>query len=241
MSEKPNMTRRSMIQTAAAGAGVVLTGAACAAEAGCGGSCRPTKTVAVKVKGVAKLKNSDFYDSSGKFDGKKAKSAYFAMFKRFGYPIVEKLRTDEMWAIDFALGDFVNVGMGGIFWWNNKKQGFFGHEIYLLPGQMIVEHAHVKTPEGPPKMEAWHVRHGMIYTFGEGDPTTPAPVKTPASQDGHITVKKIQSLKPGDVAELNRPTAKHFMLAGPEGAIVSEYATYHDGAGLRFTNPDVRL
>ena len=40
---------------------------------------------------------------------------------------------------------------------------------------------------------------------------------------------------------LNRETAKHFMLAGPEGAIVTEYATFHDNDGLRFTNPDVKF
>jgi hypothetical protein len=31
------------------------------------------------------------------------------------------------------------------------------------------------------------------------------------------------------------------MIAGPEGAIVTEYATYHDMAGLRFSNPKVKL
>jgi hypothetical protein len=31
------------------------------------------------------------------------------------------------------------------------------------------------------------------------------------------------------------------MLAGPDGAIVTEYATYHDNAGLRFTNPGVKF
>jgi hypothetical protein len=40
---------------------------------------------------------------------------------------------------------------------------------------------------------------------------------------------------------LNRVGAKHFMIAGPQGAIVSEYATFHDGDGLRFTNPNVKF
>jgi hypothetical protein len=38
---------------------------------------------------------------------------------------------------------------------------------------------------------------------------------------------------------LNKIRAKHFMIAGPEGTIVSEYACYHSGDGLRFTNPTV--
>jgi len=36
---------------------------------------------------------------------------------------------------------------------------------------------------------------------------------------------------------LNRLEAPHFMMAGPQGAIVTEYASYHSGDGLRFTNP----
>ena len=36
-------------------------------------------------------------------------------------------------------------------------------------------------------------------------------------------------------------TTFHFLMAGPEGAIVSEWATYHDNAGLRFTNAKAAL
>jgi len=31
----------------------------------------------------------------------------------------------------------------------------------------------------------------------------------------------------------------HWMYAGDEGAIVTEYATYHDGSALKFSNPNV--
>lgn len=194
-----------------------------------------------KAKYMKKYTNKDFYKADGTFDGAKAKEAYYAMMKRFNYPVYEKLKGEDFWAIDFGLKDFANVGMAGIFWWNDKKDGYFGHEIYLLPGQMIVEHAHVQTPDAKPKMEAWQVRHGSIYTFGEGDETTPCPVKLPGSQAKFITAKNCKLLKEGEIAALNRAEAKHFMIAGPEGAIVTEYATYHDNAGLRFTNPGVKF
>ena len=69
--------------------------------------------------------------------------------------------------------------MAGIFWLNRQDYGYFGHEIYLLPGQMIPEHQHLATDKGPAKMESWHPRHGMIYTFGEGEPTPRALVEDP--------------------------------------------------------------
>jgi len=203
----------------------------------------PTAAERANVRGrkIVKQSNKTFYKADGAFDAAKAKYAYYEMMKRFGYPVYDKLKTDDFWAIDFGLNDFVNVGMAGIFWCNDKKDGYFGHEIYLLPGQMIVEHAHVATPEAKPKMEAWQVRYGMIYTFGEGDETTPCPVQLPESQAKYITVKNCKVLKAGEIAALNRAEAKHFMIAGPEGAIVTEYATYHDNVGLRFTNPGVKF
>jgi hypothetical protein len=184
-------------------------------------------------------KNADFYQD-GRFDAVAAKQAYFDLMRHHHYPIVDRLKTDDFWATDFALGDFAHVGMGGVFWWNDKENGFFGHEIFLLPGQMIVEHAHVKT-ETKPKMEAWQTRHGMVYLFGEGPAGGTCPVTLPASQDGHIICTYQRPLMPGEVVPLKVAEQKHFMLAGPDGAIVTEYASYHDGAGLRFTNPGVKL
>ncbi|HUT01823.1 MAG TPA: hypothetical protein VM031_05175 [Phycisphaerae bacterium] len=183
--------------------------------------------------------NDQFY-VDGAFQADKAREAYFQMMERFGYPVVEKLR-EEMWALDFGLGDFVNVGMAGIFWCNDKEHGYFGHEIFLLPGQMIVEHAHEETPEAAAKMEAWHVRHGKIHTFGEGEETRPCPVELPDGQQEFITVRHAREVVPGELDSLNRPGAKHFMIAGPQGAIVTEYATYHDNGALRFTNPAVKF
>ena len=188
---------------------------------------------------LPKYKNEDFY-KDGKFQVDKAKQAYFDMMGAYGYPVPESLRTN-MWATDFGLGDFVNVGMGGIFWINMQETGYFAHEIYLLPKQMIVEHGHEATAKGKAKMESWHVRNGSIYTLGEEGGPIPAEVKLPKSQEKFITVSKCYEMKPGDIRTLNRVGAKHFMMGGTEGAIVSEYGSFHDGDGLRFTNPGVKF
>ena len=183
---------------------------------------------------------NDFY-TGGEFNKPKALQAYYDMMKRFGYPISPLLKTDEFWTSDFAQDDFLNVGMGGIFWVNDTDNMYFAHEIFLLPGQMIVEHSHAKVPEGPAKMETWHVRHGSIYTFGEGERTKDLPCTLPASQleaDG-ITVFNCKTLRTGEISSLNRLEARHFMIAGSEGAIVSEYASPHYGSALKFTNKTV--
>lgn len=195
---------------------------------------KPMKTVKVR-----HYKNEDFY-VNGKFQVEKAKAAYFELMAAHGYPVPDSLRTN-MWATDFGLGDFVNVGMAGIFWVNFQETGYFAHEIFLLPGQMIVEHGHEATAKGKAKMESWHVRHGSIYTLGEEGGPIPPEVKLPKSQEKFITVSKCYMMQPGDIRTLNRVGAKHFMMGGPSGAIVSEYASFHDGDGLRFSNPGVKF
>jgi D-lyxose ketol-isomerase len=223
------VTRRDVLGTVAAGAAVVSVSAVTGCAPGGGPGKKPPA-----------LKNADFYGPDGKFDAEKARKAYFDLVERFGYPVYDKLRK-ELWALDFALGKFLEVGMGGIFWINDKEGKYLGHEIFLLPGQMIPEHWHVKTDEAAAKAEAWHLRYGAVTLFGEGDPSPEWDKVVPAGEKECTTVKHATVLALGDVAPLNRIEARHFMVGGPEGCIVSEYASYHDGNALRFTNPKVKL
>ena len=226
------LSRRAMIQGTAVAAGAALASqlvsetASAATQPGC-----------AKVK---TYQSTEFYDKDGKFLAEKAREAYFDMFRRFGYPISETLKK-SMWVNDFNLGDFANVGMGGIFWLNRQDFGYFGHEIYLLPGQMIPEHCHLPTDKGPAKMESWQPRRGMIYTFGEGEPTPEFTEKIPQSQRALVKSHHCKPLQLDEVGDLNRREAWHFMVAGPEGALVTEYGTFHDMAGLRFSNPKVKV
>jgi len=218
-----SITRRELV-AAAAGAALAAPGCAPAAKQA------PVKT----------YKNSDFYGPDGKLDEAAARQACFDMLQRFGSPAYEKLRK-ELWVLDFALGRFTEVGMGGMFWINDKEGKYLGHEIYLLPGQMIPEHWHVKTDEVAAKAEAWHLRYGGVTLFGEGDPSPEWDKAVPASEKEFTTVKHATVLALGDVAALNRAEARHFMVAGPAGCIVTEYASYHDAKALRFTNPKIKL
>ena len=164
------------------------------------------------------------------------------MMKNLGYPVSENL-LKNMWASDFALGDFPNVGMGGIFWAHDNKTGVFGHEIILLPNQMLIEHYHVAGNGLPAKNECWQARAGKAYCFGEeGDDAAKFPdVKVPESQKHFITVNKVKcaDAKEGNVVWLNRLCARHYMIAGPDGAVVTEYGAFHSNDNNRYTNPKV--
>lgn len=227
------VTRRSMINQSLA----VAAGAALVRPLGNSFALAQSPSQPANVKSYT---NADFYDASGKFLIEKAREAYYDMFRRFHYPISETLKKD-MWILDFGLGDFAQVGMAGIFWLNRQDYNYFGHEIYLLPGQMIPEHLHLATDKGAAKMESWQPRRGMIYTFGEGDATPEFLEKIPASQRNLVKSRRCKPLGIDELGHLNRLTAYHFMVAGPEGALVTEYGTFHDMDGLRFSNPKAKL
>lgn len=232
MQDKPRQcTRRSLLTGTAAAAGAVLLARTGSAVQAAGNSSEAT---------VKTYTNAQFYDAQGKFLVDKAREAYFDMFTRFHYPISDRLKK-EMWILDFGLGDFVHVGMAGIFWLNRQDYNYFGHEIFLLPGQMIAEHSHVATAKGAAKMESWQPRRGMIYTFGDGEPTPELLERIPESQRSLVKSRHCQPLQIDEVGHLNRLGAWHFMVAGPEGALVTEYGTFHDMDGLRFSNPKAKL
>jgi D-lyxose ketol-isomerase len=229
-----NLNRRQAIAVAA-GSAVVASGLL--------SGCKDTKS-APAANGTPKYqqyKNEDFYKADGTFDTEKAKQAYYEMMEHFNYPIVDRLKGEEFWAIDFGLGRFAEVGMAGIFWVNNEKDKYFGHEIYLLPGQRITEHAHAKTEAAGPKMESWQPRHGSCYIYGEGEPTEGVEADIPGKDKEFWIAKTKKKLMPGEIGTLEVPESKHWMMAGPEGLILTEYATYHDGDGLRFSNTNVKF
>ncbi len=206
-----------------------------------------------KICEAGKASKSVYY-TDGKFDAAKAKQAYFDMMTRFNVPVYEALKKDKdyFWVLDFNKGDFDAYGMGGVFWVNAKSpNGYLGHEIYLLPNQSIPEHRHLVTKDAKgttiqAKEESWMVRNGYVYGFSEiGEPNLDKypEVKAKLSKLQIPFLKGLHVEKwvaDGRTHEMPKTESWHFMMAGPEGAIVSEFATYHDGAGLRFSVPGAK-
>ena len=218
------------------------------------------------LKAVKKLGSKAFYKADGAFDPAAAKEAYFDMMRAFGYPIPAVLKTDQFWVCDFVQRDFGKLGMGGIFWINekgvygqsgakaykgefkDKRFGYLGHEIYLLPGQVLPEHNHIGGPEGyGPKMEAWHVRYGSVTFFGEykgaGNETPidkmPAKDRPWGCGQDWFKSKYFAKRTVGQMYKLADPVSWHFQRAGAQGAIVSEYATYHNH--VQFSKPGMEF
>lgn len=218
------------------------------------------------LKAFANPGNKAFYGKDGAFMPDAAKQAYHEMMQGFGYPIPKRLKGDEFWVCDFLQRDYEKLGMAGIFWINEvgtfgdmgakaykgdfraKRFGYLGHEIYLLPGQMLPEHNHIGGNEGiGPKMEAWHIRYGSVNFFGEykgeGNETPISDMPKDEQPWGYgekwFKSKYVAKRKAGDIYALKDPESWHFQRAGRHGAIVSEYATYHNH--VQFSKPGMEF
>lgn len=207
---------------------------------------------------IEKKPNSTYYNHDGSFNEEAAKVAYAELFEFHKYSLTEPILSgaentslcgDKLWILDFNLGDFTNVGMAGVFFVNDKEYKYFAHEIYLLPFQMIPQHTHVESEGLPAKHEAWQVRHGDVWTFSKGGNEADLvkyPPDVAEALQSQLNAKAVQCfngkhLKLGEMNALSGLNEPHFMIAGPHGAIVSEYASYHSFDGLVLTNPNGKL
>jgi D-lyxose ketol-isomerase len=188
----------------------------------------------------AKLEDKKFYDAAGKFDEKAAKEVYFEFLAEVGYPVTDAMK-EKIWVSDFGLGRFTDAGLGGIIWWGDEKHNFSSLDAFLLPGQIIPEHWHVKVRDIPEKMEAWLCRYGEMYTYKEGDPTAAIRAKLADADAANITVKREKVLGVGEIAGIDHPLEKHWMQAGPQGLIFSEFSTYHTGEAVKFTDGKIKF
>ncbi|MBN1420185.1 MAG: hypothetical protein JXP34_15505 [Planctomycetes bacterium] len=210
---------------------IVLLSAGLLLTAGCASS---------GTRRFAAVDNGRFYGADGKFDEEAAKAAYIDFLREAGYPVNDTI-AGKMWASDFGLGRFTEAGLGGIIWWGDETYNFSSLDAFLLPGQIIPEHWHVKEGSIPEKMEAWLVRYGEMYVYREGDPTPAIQATLSEADAANMTVKSEKILQVGDATGISHPLEKHWMQAGPEGAIFSEFSTYHSGTAVRFTDAKVRF
>ncbi len=189
-------------------------------------------------KQALKFRKEDFY-KNGAFDVEAGRDAIIELMNYHNYPVFKGAR-EKLWVSDYGIGDFLNLGLAANMFMNNEEHRYMSMDLFLLPNQMLPEHYHLKTEKNPAKLEGWVVRHGESWIVGEGPETPGLKAKIPASQKkAGATVFCAQLVKPGGFAQLNRATARHWQLAGPEGAIITETANVHDDSGVRHTNPEL--
>jgi D-lyxose ketol-isomerase len=226
MSERKVTNRRSLLKAAGTAAGLAMVGGAVQAE----------EKTAAKKAGLS-FKNEDFYDAQGKFDMAKAQQGILALCKYHGYPVFPGM-AEKLWISDYGAGQFTKVGLAAYLFCNNEEDRYMLMDIFLLPGQMLPEHWHEEGEKNPAKREGWLVRWGLSHIVGIGEPNLGKDVVVPKlHMGGKVTVEHEVAAGPGMFVPLAKVGTRHWQLAGPEGAIITEVANVHTGPAVRHSDP----
>ncbi len=182
------------------------------------------------------FKNEDFY-TDGKFDEEKGKDAIVALCRYFHFPMFPGFR-DKLWVSDYGTGHFTELGLACTGYCNNDKdvlgQTFMLQDLFLLPGQMLPEHWHLKGEGIAVKNEGWVVRCGKSFIVGIGEDNLPKDLVIPSCHmNGTVETKHGQWATAGQYVQLAKVESKHWQLAGPEGCIISEVANLHTNSAVR--------
>ena len=221
----------------------VSTGALLMAVMGLTGvSSAQTKEVEMKAEKPAsaiQFDNATFYGGDGKFDVEKGKDAIMALMKYHNYPVFPGMR-EKIWVSDYGTGQFTKLGLAACLFKNNEDDKYMLMDLFLLPGQMLPEHWHLDGDKNPAKREGWLVRWGLSHIVGAGEANLGKDVVVPAChKNGEVTVKHEVDAGPGTFVPLAKVYTRHWQLAGPEGAIITEVANVHTDAAVRHTDPKI--
>jgi D-lyxose ketol-isomerase len=138
--------------------------------------------------------------------------------------------------VDFGLGDLERTGLQMLTYVDTER--LCGKELVLFPRQACPEHRHPPHDDSPGKEETFRCRRGLVYLYVEGEPTHEPTARPPRPE--HYTVWRELVLGPGRQFTIP-PNTLHWFQAGPEGAVVSELATWSRGELDHFTDPEITL
>lgn len=224
------MNRRDLIRSAGP-AGLAALGAVGTSSRGAEDRSR--------ARGSIRFENAMFYDSAGQFDAERAKDAVVALCRYHGYPLFDGFRQD-LWVSDYGTGRYTELGLAAYLFVNNVEDRYMMLDFFLLPNQMLPEHWHVAGEGNPAKREGWLVRWGLSHIVGVGEPNLGKDVVVPRCHwGGRVTARHEVVAGPGTFVRLAEVESRHWQLAGPEGAIVTEVANVHTGSAVRHTDPKI--
>ena len=161
--------------------------------------------------------------------------------KRAGAMIREAhiLMTDDeqksIRAADFSLSHLEKEGAQILTFVETDKIGV--KVIVLFPYQTLPEHWHPPVGDDPGKEETFRMIHGTLYFYLEGENTLKNG-RLPEGKAEYYTARHEIVMKPADQITVE-PGIKHWLQAGPEGAVVYSFSTCVRDVLDGFTDPNI--
>lgn len=141
---------------------------------------------------------------------------------------------DRILVLDFGLGDIDHIGLQVLVYVNTPKLTV--KYLAVAPGQTCGEHMHVVDDKGEGKEETFRCLKGRIYLYIDGEPTLSPQCQPPEGYEKYFTARREIVLNAGEHYTLEAGR-RHWFRAGPQGAVIAEYATAGDDSTDVFTDP----
>lgn len=152
--------------------------------------------------------------------------------------ILTKKEKERIGASDFGLGRFEQIGVQFVEYVSSNRVS--AKDVYLLPGQTVPEHRHPGRDCRLGKEETFRCRYGRLYLYVEGLPSANIAGTLPEDIAQYFTVWHEIILNPGEQYTIP-PDTLHWFQGGPEGAIMSEFATESTDDIDEFTMPGLKF
>lgn len=120
-----------------------------------------------------------------------------------------------------------------------NTERYCAKELIFLPRQIIPEHKHPPVGSYIGKQETFRCRFGEVYLYVPGPPVRNPKAKLPKDKEQYFVVRNEIILKPGQQYTLP-PNTFHWLQAGDEGAIVSEFSSKSIDEYDVFTDPQIK-
>ena len=139
---------------------------------------------------------------------------------------------------DMGLGNLETIGLQVHIYVVSDR--YSAKEMVLLPGQICPEQRHPPYENEPGKEETFRIRYGELYLYTEGEPVPPGEMKAkiPAGKEGTFTVFHEIILRKGDQYTIP-PNTTHWICGGPDGCVLSEFASRNTDDIDIYTDPAV--
>ena len=143
---------------------------------------------------------------------------------------------------DFGLDRYEQYGLAILVYVNTER--CCAKELVMTPGQICPEHRHPAIDGELGKEETFRCRAGEVHLFVPGHKQDSSEKEfalrlVPADKHNTVTMFKRIHLTPGDQYTL-KPNTPHWFVAGPQGAVVSEFSTRSRDEADIFTDPEIR-
>jgi D-lyxose ketol-isomerase len=119
-----------------------------------------------------------------------------------------------------------------------NTEAYCAKELILFPEQIVPEHRHPPAGDYPGKQETFRCRFGEAHLHVPGEPSSKSKAELPDERKKYLAVWREITLRPGDQYTL-APDTLHWMHAGPDGAIVSEFSSKSIDEFDVFTDPAI--